>query len=201
MSLVLLRGPSTNVLPLETIVQGIENSGHYSWTPSTSLQDDVTHYGLQLIEDTTGHFQYSTQFGISNKSPKPSPETPPTPETPAQQGPKDTTPYGTTPPVYAATPSPYGTTPPVEPEQQPTVVYSTHIATVTDCNCGPTPTGSGSMPAYQNSTGSVYSAPVSPNNVTTPVPPVYTGAAAQFKAGSALAVIVAAMGMALPAVV
>lgn len=26
----------------------------------------MTHYGLQLIDDVTGQFQYSTQFGISN---------------------------------------------------------------------------------------------------------------------------------------
>ena len=38
------------------------------WTPSTSLEPDVTHYGLQIIVDGTGEYQYSTQFGISNPS-------------------------------------------------------------------------------------------------------------------------------------
>ena len=38
------------------------------WTPSTSLEPDVTHYGLQIIVDGTGQYQYSTQFGISNPS-------------------------------------------------------------------------------------------------------------------------------------
>jgi hypothetical protein len=64
-SLILLRGPSTNVVPLSTIVTGIANSGSYQWTPSSGLEADVTHYGLQLIDDVTGQYQYSTQFGIS----------------------------------------------------------------------------------------------------------------------------------------
>ena len=203
MSLVLLRGPSENVKPLSTIVEGIPNSGQYSWTPSTSLEDDVTHYGLQLIEDATGYFQYSTQFGISNKNPKS--ETP-APETPAPEDPavKDDT--ATPDPVtegHAAEEDPkdtpkdtptYGT--PVNPKE-PTVVYTTHIATVTDCNCGSKPTGS--MPVY-NSTNPGYSAPASPDNTATE-PPVFTGAAAQFKVGSAMVAIVAAMGMVLSVLV
>jgi hypothetical protein len=64
-SLILLRGPSTNVVPLSTIVTGIVNSGSFVWSPSSSLEADTTHYGLQLIDDVTGQFQYSTQFGIS----------------------------------------------------------------------------------------------------------------------------------------
>ena len=65
-SLVLLRGPSTNVVPLYAIVEGIANTGSYSWTPSTDLEADVTHYGLEIIDDVNGQYQYSTQFGISN---------------------------------------------------------------------------------------------------------------------------------------
>lgn len=65
-SILLLRGPSTNVVPIATLVEGAPNTGTYSWTPSTDLDDDVTHYGLQLIVDGTGQYQYSTQFGISN---------------------------------------------------------------------------------------------------------------------------------------
>jgi hypothetical protein len=53
------------VVPISTIVTGIANSGKYSWTPSSGLEADVTHYGLQLIDDVTGQYQYSTQFGIS----------------------------------------------------------------------------------------------------------------------------------------
>ncbi|KAH1849664.1 hypothetical protein KXX55_000362 [Aspergillus fumigatus] len=65
-SLVLLRGPSTNVVPLSTIVESIPNTGSYSWTPSTDLENDVTHYGLLLVVEGTGQYQWSTQFGISN---------------------------------------------------------------------------------------------------------------------------------------
>ncbi|RHZ63404.1 hypothetical protein CDV55_107127 [Aspergillus turcosus] len=65
-SLVLLRGPSTNVVPIATIAEAIPNSGSYVWTPSTDLENDVTHYGLLLVVDGTGQYQWSTQFGISN---------------------------------------------------------------------------------------------------------------------------------------
>lgn len=65
-TIVLLRGPSTNVIPIATIAQGIDNTGTFEWTPSTSLEPDTTHYGIQLLVDATGQYQYSTQFGISN---------------------------------------------------------------------------------------------------------------------------------------
>ncbi|KAF7125530.1 hypothetical protein CNMCM5793_001769 [Aspergillus hiratsukae] len=65
-SLILLRGPSTNVVPIETLADSIPNSGSFSWTPSTSLEPDTTHYGLMLVVQGTGQYQYSTQFGISN---------------------------------------------------------------------------------------------------------------------------------------
>ncbi|KAI9931831.1 hypothetical protein ASPWEDRAFT_169327 [Aspergillus wentii DTO 134E9] len=65
-SLVLLRGPSSNVVPLETLAESIDNSGKFSWTPSTSLEPDTTHYGLLLVVEGTGQYQWSTQFGISN---------------------------------------------------------------------------------------------------------------------------------------
>jgi len=65
-TLLLLRGPSNNVVPLYPIVENIDNTGTYDWTPSTDLQPDTTGYGIQLICDDTGAFQYSTQFGISN---------------------------------------------------------------------------------------------------------------------------------------
>ncbi|KAJ6102132.1 hypothetical protein N7486_004559 [Penicillium sp. IBT 16267x] len=64
-SLVLLRGPSSNVVPLETIVENIDNTGSYMWTPSTSLTVDTTHYGILLVVEGTGAYQWSTQFGIA----------------------------------------------------------------------------------------------------------------------------------------
>jgi hypothetical protein len=65
-SLVLLRGPSNDVQPLYPIAEKIANTGKFVWTPSTELQNDVTHYGLLLVDDATGQYQWSTQFGIKN---------------------------------------------------------------------------------------------------------------------------------------
>ena len=55
-------------MPLKAIAENIENSGSYSWTPDSSLQADSSRYGIQLIQDSNGAFQYSTQFGISGGS-------------------------------------------------------------------------------------------------------------------------------------
>ena len=56
------------MVPIACITESIPNTGKFVWTPSTSLEPDVTHYGLQIIVDGTGEYQYSTQFGISNPS-------------------------------------------------------------------------------------------------------------------------------------
>ncbi|KAL1624782.1 hypothetical protein SLS56_007582 [Neofusicoccum ribis] len=68
-TLVLLKGPSTNAVPFQTIVAGTENDGSYEWYPSTDLEDSNgdTGYGIKLIIDANGAYQYTTQFGISNK--------------------------------------------------------------------------------------------------------------------------------------
>ncbi|KAH9833925.1 Ser-Thr-rich glycosyl-phosphatidyl-inositol-anchored membrane family [Teratosphaeria destructans] len=67
-TLLLLKGPSTNAVPQYAIVESIANSGSYLWTPSTDLEPTkgATGYGIQLIVDASGQYQYSTQFGISN---------------------------------------------------------------------------------------------------------------------------------------
>lgn len=67
-SLLLLKGPPTNVVKFgPAIAEGIRNSGSFVWTPSADLEsfDGITGYGIQLIDDITGQYQYSTQFGIS----------------------------------------------------------------------------------------------------------------------------------------
>ncbi|KAJ5157209.1 uncharacterized protein N7482_008309 [Penicillium canariense] len=68
-SLVLLRGPSSNVVPKEVIAESIPNSGSFVWTPSTSLDPDVTHYGMLIVVEDAGAnhgaYQWSTQFGLS----------------------------------------------------------------------------------------------------------------------------------------
>jgi hypothetical protein len=65
-TLVLLKGPETDAQPLYPIVEGIDNSGSYVWTPSEHLEPGETGYGIQLICDSNGQYQYTTQFGISN---------------------------------------------------------------------------------------------------------------------------------------
>jgi len=56
-TLVLLRGPSENIIPLYPIVEKVPNTGSYVWTPATDLEADVTHYGIQLIVDSNGQYQ------------------------------------------------------------------------------------------------------------------------------------------------
>jgi hypothetical protein len=58
-TLLLLKGPSENAVPQYAIVEKIDNSGSYTWTPSTDLvaSDAATPakgYGIQLIDDATG---------------------------------------------------------------------------------------------------------------------------------------------------
>jgi hypothetical protein len=47
------------------LAESIVNTGSFSWTPASDLEADTTHYGIQLIDDITGQYQYSPQFGIS----------------------------------------------------------------------------------------------------------------------------------------
>lgn len=67
-TLVLLKGPSTNAVPQYPIIENLPNTGTFTWIPSVELADSAgpTGYGIQLIDDATGAYQYSTQFGISN---------------------------------------------------------------------------------------------------------------------------------------
>lgn len=67
-SLVLLKGPADNLIPVYAIAEKIENSGTYDWNPKKTLEpsEGAKGYGIQLIDDKTGQYQYTTQFGISN---------------------------------------------------------------------------------------------------------------------------------------
>ncbi|KAK8240618.1 Ser-Thr-rich glycosyl-phosphatidyl-inositol-anchored membrane family-domain-containing protein [Phyllosticta capitalensis] len=69
-SLYLCKGPSTNCVTVGTIASGTPNDGVYEWTPSTSLADSNgdTGYGMKIVIDSNGAYQWSTQFGISNKN-------------------------------------------------------------------------------------------------------------------------------------
>lgn len=69
-SVLLLKGPSTNVVKFgPALAEGIANSGSLTWTPSADLEATTgpNGYGIQLIDDVTGQYQYSTQFGISKE--------------------------------------------------------------------------------------------------------------------------------------
>lgn len=67
-SLYLCKGPSSNCVTVASIATGTENDGLYSWTPDTSLEDSNgdTGYGMKIVFDSNGAYQWSTQFGISN---------------------------------------------------------------------------------------------------------------------------------------
>ncbi|ODH45241.1 hypothetical protein ACO22_00237 [Paracoccidioides brasiliensis] len=72
-SLLLLRGPSNNVKYLATIADSVTNTGTYIWTPPTSLVGEESGYGIQIVVEGTGQYQYSTQFGIKNDKYVPEP--------------------------------------------------------------------------------------------------------------------------------
>ena len=67
-SLVLVQGPSENVVPIDCIKDNVSNTGQYVWDVPTWIKPDVTHYGIKIIQVGTGAYQYSTQFGIKNPS-------------------------------------------------------------------------------------------------------------------------------------
>ncbi|KAL4881265.1 Ser-Thr-rich glycosyl-phosphatidyl-inositol-anchored membrane family-domain-containing protein [Aspergillus karnatakaensis] len=156
-SLVLLRGPSTNVVPLYPIAENIPNTGSYEWTPSTELEDDVTHYGLLLVVETgpdAGAYQWSTQFGIDNPNYGEDDSTSTSTETgvPTQTAPV---------PTGTPTTPPHGT------------VTKTTTVTTTTCPEGEKPTGgSPVIPTFTTTP----SAPVWTPTFT-PAPPQFTGAA------------------------
>jgi hypothetical protein len=70
-SVLLLKGPSNNVVKFgPSLAEGIANSGSLQWTPSPDLEatSGPNGYGIQIIDDVTGQYQYSTQFGISKEA-------------------------------------------------------------------------------------------------------------------------------------
>ncbi|KAF2014022.1 extracellular serine-threonine rich protein [Aaosphaeria arxii CBS 175.79] len=68
-SLLLVKGPSNNVVPIATLVERLPNNGAFKWTPSTSLETTGDRfYGIQLIDDVTGQYQWSTQFGLTGET-------------------------------------------------------------------------------------------------------------------------------------
>lgn len=192
-SLLLLRGPSSNVVPIGApLAEGIANSGTFSWTPSADLEADTSRYGLQLIDDVTGQYQWSTQFGISKDdcaveetvSSSPAASAPVASSTPAGYGegypaPSET-PYETKEPETSA-PAPYPT--PVAPYPT-TVIVSTGAPVYNSSVIQPTKPLSVPSSLRPSSTGAA-------GNGT--APPEFTGAASPVRAGLGLAGAVAGL--------
>jgi hypothetical protein len=51
-----------------TIADNVANTGSYSWNVPSTLQPDTTHYGVELIVEGTGQYQYSPQCGVSSSA-------------------------------------------------------------------------------------------------------------------------------------
>ncbi|KAL7274390.1 hypothetical protein RUND412_002702 [Rhizina undulata] len=71
-SLVLLKGPPSNLWEVGPIVSNIKNTGSYTWWIDNSLQDSGAmqegyKYGLKIIDDPSGTFEYSPPFNIAVK--------------------------------------------------------------------------------------------------------------------------------------
>jgi len=193
-TILLLRGPSTNVVPIGApIASGIDNTGTFEWTPPTTLEADTSHYGIQLIVDATGQFQYSTQFGISN------------PGYAAVSGSSSLIASVTAAAVNSTAPS---STPAASASANITTAASlTHYSTATSHHVASTgapgnssvvlPTKSMSVPSslLTSATGAVGSASASASAAS--ATPTHTGAAGHVRAGLGLVAAVAGLVMAL----
>jgi hypothetical protein len=64
--LALCQGPSAACNIVSDIALGIPNSNSYSWSVPCSLSATASNagFGVLLIDDATGQYQYSTQFGF-----------------------------------------------------------------------------------------------------------------------------------------
>jgi hypothetical protein len=195
-SLILLRGPSTNVVPLQTIVVGIPNSGTFAWTPASSLEADTTHYGLQLIDDITGQYQYSTQFGISKGAECNSYVTPSPSSTPYGGGYPVSTPV---PSSKAASSSKGGY--PVSSPAPSSKANSTTVITKTSSLVLSTGAPAGNSSIVQPSKPLTVPSSLIPSatgaSATRSAPPESTGAASSLKAGLGLVGAVAAFAFML----
>ncbi|KAG8533629.1 uncharacterized protein KY384_001369 [Bacidia gigantensis] len=94
-SIALLRGPADHAEEYQCIANSIDNSGSYTWVVPSSLDADTSNYGLKIIDDSTGDYQYSDLFGISNTAKKSSSSTTPTPS--HTKTPKESKPHKPTP--------------------------------------------------------------------------------------------------------
>ncbi|EUC50833.1 hypothetical protein COCMIDRAFT_32049 [Bipolaris oryzae ATCC 44560] len=181
-SVLLLKGPSTNVVKFgPSLAEGIKNSGSLTWTPAADLPVTEANqgYGLQIIDDVTGQYQYSTQFGISagkcgsvvssSAAPSVAPSSAPAAGYPASSAPA----------AYPASSAPaagYPAHTPVAPSSAASVApYPTTLASA------PAAVGTGGL--YPNGT---VPKPTGANSTTPPLPEQTTNAAAGLSAGLGL---------------
>lgn len=182
-SVLLLKGPASNVVKFgPALAQGIANSGSLAWTPASDLPltDSPNGYGIQIIDDVTGQYQYSTQFGLKagkcEDASKPSPAASSSPV--ATPEPAKSTPagYATNTPVPQSSAAGYPTLAP----------YPTTVAT----QSSPAPAAGTGMP-YPNGTvpaGAATPTAGRPMNTTTGrLPEVTANAASSIQAGLGLA--------------
>ncbi|KAK2813234.1 hypothetical protein FQN50_000912 [Emmonsiellopsis sp. PD_5] len=175
-SILLLRGPSNNVVPIDTLADSIANAGTFEWTPSTSLEGDKTGYGLQIIVEGTGEYQYSTQFGIKNSNPKP-----PTSGTPTATPSNPTS-------TVKSTGYPTG-----KPTSEPTKSYSATTLTTTSKATTTSTVETYTPEPTTSAPGTISQPPVSPTATPTPTPgPDFPGAAGRNGVALTGAVIAAA---------
>lgn len=185
-SVLLLKGPSTNVVKFgPSLAEGISNGGKLVWTPAADLEAtaDATGYGIQIIDDVTGQYQYSTQFGIAKGAAADcvvasSSAVYKASSTAAYKASSSAAGYPVASSVYkASTASPYptasaiNTTAPYPTAKPTTLVYSTGV----HGNATVYPTGSLTVPASLRPTAS--------GNATTSALPEATGAASAVQAG------------------
>ncbi|KAH9861084.1 hypothetical protein IAQ61_010820 [Plenodomus lingam] len=187
-SVLLLKGPATNVVKHgPSLAEGIANSGSLAWTPSSDLEATTgpNGYGIQIIDDVTGQYQYSTQFGISkdgcaavSSAPAASPSPTPSPDMGSGY------PTGTATPVVSSSSSAaggYGEQPPAShasvvssqaPVQSPQPPYPTPVIVTSVGPNGTVVPPTGGMPIRPTSSGN-----------STASLPEHTGAAAALQAG------------------
>ncbi|KAF2872876.1 Ser-Thr-rich glycosyl-phosphatidyl-inositol-anchored membrane family-domain-containing protein [Massariosphaeria phaeospora] len=212
-SVLLLKGPSTNVVKFgPALAEGIVNSGSLTFTPSKDLETtngSPTGYGIQLIDDVTGEFQYSTQFGISNEDCD-------VESSSSAAGSSSAGGYPTASETVAVTTgksheNAYTSGHPMPTEVASSangtsvhassagtashiVISSVHAGNSTIIQPTKTPTVPASLQTYASQTGSSPSTPTGPSNGTTTAPPESTGAASSLRAG--LSLVGAAAGLA-----
>lgn len=190
-SLVLLKGPAINVIPQYAIVEGIPNTGKFTWTPDTGLEATAsnTGYGIQIIDDVNGQYQYSTQFGISSSGKV---ET----SKPAEVKPVDKT---SAPAPSAPAATGYNTVP-----AAPTTIKTSAAPTSSPCTSTTVyvPAGTGAPLPPKNGTapyptGALPPKPSAPSTNGTVTPPPFLGAASGLQAGVGFVGAAAALAMLL----